>query len=274
MITRVEFAQIDLTIKQSIIDALDFVRQNYPMQYILFLADGELRPEFSNPQNNYNPYVIDNRIDRYKDQTRLKLLSDFLTLFYAFPSSQVATDDNEQRIHMELMIYTHIWESKPFLKKLFRLANLYNGSAYEWNAVVPDMGKHDFIRMRIRDVFASKNHSMAGIITSGFHTSLRNAFAHSEYSFDTPHNRIWLDNYKGANWELQEVSYDDWSRRFVYSALLSYHLLVQAHTKRISIIQDLGTNTFQIDHPTKTGGINKETIEYRLQFDSFNFARP
>lgn len=80
-------------------------------------------------------------MDRYKDETRLKFLSNFLSNFHSFPTSQQATDDNEQRIHMELMGYSHIWESKPFLKKLHRLAHINNGEEYNWKVAVPEMGK-------------------------------------------------------------------------------------------------------------------------------------
>ena len=37
------------------------------------------------------------------------------------------------------MIYTHIWESKPFLKQLYRFSLLCQGKAYPREIDIPDM---------------------------------------------------------------------------------------------------------------------------------------
>lgn len=275
MITRQEFADIDQEIKDSIRLTFDSLRNNSPENYVLFLADAEYVNDYENTTLNLNPYVIDSRMDRYKDETRLTFLSNFLSAFYSFPSTQQSTDDNEQRIHMELMIYTHIWESKPFLKRLFRLAHISNGEDYNWNAAVPDMKKYKFIRDEIRMVFDKNNNELGKIIKKGFHSSLRNAFAHSEFSFDTMNGnkKIWLDTYKGAQWDIQEISFDDWSKRFVYSALLSYHLLSLTHKNRINLISDFGTDQFKIKLPSSTGPTRETNIIYRQEHDAFNFER-
>ena len=273
MITRQEFANIDKEIKEAIQTTLDSLKTTNSPNYFVFLADGEYFHIFENTVQNLNPFVIDNRMDRFKDETRLTFLSNFLTTFYSFPNDQEATDDNEQRIHMELMIYSHIWESKPFLKKLHRLAHISNGEEYNWKISVPDMGKHDFIRNDIRKTFEDIGNPIGQIIKNGFHTSLRNAFAHSDYSFDTMNNnkRIWLDNYNGENWELQDIIFDNWSKHFVYSALLSYHLLRVTHTYRTNLITDFGTNKLAIRHPSKSGQTIDVNIIYRQEHDSFSF---
>lgn len=275
MISRVDFATIDAEIKKAIDDTLNDLKASNQNDYALFLADGEYSKDLEKNVLNLNPNVIDNRMDRYKDSSRLNFLSQFLSTFYSFPSSQTSTDDSEQRLHMELMVYAHTWEAKPFLKKLYRLARLWNGEQYVWNVQIPDMGKHDFIRNDIRKIFEDKRNPLFQIIKNGFHTSLRNAFAHSEYSFDTMNNnrRIILDNYNGAAWELQEVSFDDWSKRFVYSALLSYHILDLTHKHRTSLIESTGTDRFQIKQPSKVNGFNFVWIKYDKQYDRFNFEQ-
>jgi hypothetical protein len=138
---------------------------------------------------------------------------------------------------------------------------------------IPDMGKHDFIRNDIRQILQNRTNHLSEVIRKGFHTSLRNAFAHSEYFFDTMNqNRgIILDNYKGAAWELDQINFDDWSKRFVYSALLSYYLFSVSHAKRQTLIQDLGTDIYPINLPGKTGGSSLVNIQYRQQHDAFNF---
>ena len=272
MITRKDFAEIDLEIKTALQKTLDELKTNFPENYILFLADGEYKSE-SSP--TLNPYIIDNRIDKIRDETRLTFLARFLSTFYSFPAGQTETDDNELRINMELMIYSHIWESKSFLKKLHRFAHISDGEDYDWKVVVPDMGKHDFIRNEIRATFGKKSNPLTEILKNGFHTSLRNAFAHSDYSFDTMngHNRIVLHNYGAANWELREISFDDWSRRFVYSALLSFHFLDLIHKARLAIINDFSTDTFTINHPNSKGAVNRQKIQFRLAGNGFSFIK-
>jgi len=198
-----------------------------------------------------------------------------MSSYYAFPITQHSTDDDQYRINLELMIYTHIWESKPFLKRLYRIAHLLNGEEYDWRIEVPDMSKHDFIRSHIRQIFKDKGFSIWKVIKEGFHTSLRNAFAHSEYSFDTMnnHNRINLYNYGGASWELQAISFDEWSKRFVYSVLLSYYFINLIHQRRINIISELGSNVFQIKHPKSNGEVRLIEIEYRKDGNGFSFKR-
>lgn len=278
MIKKTEFAAIDTEVKKAISDTLDSIKAKSLGNYVLFLADGEYKAEYDTPQNKFSAFVIDNRMDYYKDESRLQFLAKFLNTYYTFAPPQTSTDDDQYRLHLELMAYTHIWESKPFLKKLHRLAHLDNSEEYNWNVIVPEMGnpgKHEFIRDDIRTTFQNNGNPMYDVIKKGYHSSLRNAFAHSEYAFDTMNGntRIWLDNYKGKNWELQEISFDDWSKRFVYSALLSFYLFTITHQKRKSLIQDLGTDTYTIKHPKKDGTTNDVEIVYRQDSNGFNFKR-
>jgi hypothetical protein len=275
MITRINFSKIDIEIKCAIKKTLNNLKTDSPESYILFLADGEYKSEYESAKPKLNPFVIDNRIDSKIDETRLAFLSKFLSNFYSFPSSQKTTDDNEFRIHMELMIYSHIWESKPFLKKLYRFAHISNGVVYDWKVSVPGKRKHDFIRNDIRGVFEKKSNPLSEIIKKGFHTSLRNAFAHSDYSFETMNgnNEIILHNYGSASWELSHITFDEWSKRFVYSALLSFHFLDLIHKARLAIVEDFKTDTFIINHPNSKGIINRQKIKYRLEGNSFSFEQ-
>jgi hypothetical protein len=273
MISRSEFTTIDLEIKRAIEDTLKNVRDSCQSDYVLFLADGEYHKETENNVLGLNPNLIDVRLDWLKDSSRLNFLTQFLETFYSFPNAQASTDDSEQRLHMELMVYTHIWESKPFLKKLYRLARLWNGEQYIWNIQVPDSGKHKFITQSIKKSFEEKENKLFQVIENGFHSSLRNAFAHSEYLFDTLSNnrRIILDNYSGESWELKEISFDDWSKRFVYSALLCYYLFYLSHLHRTNLIETTGFDTFQIKQPSKLNGFNFLWIKYEKQYDRFSF---
>lgn len=275
MITRIEFAKIDSEIKTVIKTTLENIKINSPENYILFLADAEYFKNFDSKNIKLSPYVIDNRIDKLRDSTRLKFLTEFLKSYYTFPTHQISTDDNENRINLELMIYTHIWEANSFLKKLYRLAQILSGENYNWKVKVPDMKKSDFIRTKIKEPLEKINNPISKIIKNGYHSSLRNAFAHSEYSIDFYNNtnRIALYNYKSADWELKEISFNNWSERFVYSAIFTFHFINIIHEARLLIIEDFKTDTFTINHPKIKGENNRVNIKYNLNTDSFHFAQ-
>lgn len=275
MITRKEFAKIDSEIKTSLKTTLESIKINSPENYILLLADAEYFKDFDIKDNRISPYIIDNRIDKLRDSTRLKFLSEFLNSYYTFPSHQRSTDDNENRINLELMIYTHIWEANSFLKKLYRLTQIVNGENYNWKVKIPDMKKSDFIRTKIKEPLEKISNPISKIIKNGYHSSLRNAFAHSEYSidFENKKNRIALYNYKAAEWELREITFNDWSERFVYSAIFTFHFFNIIHESRLSIIEDFTTDVFTINHPTTNGKMNRVQIKYDLNTNSFHFIQ-
>lgn len=263
MITREKYIEINNEIKLSITSALDKLRNLNLGNYILFLSDAEYVE---------NSYRIDDRLDKYKDSTRIKFLSKFLNNYYAFPTSQMSTDDDSYRMNLELMIYSHLWESKSYLKKLYRFAHLLNNESYQWKVEVPSTGKHDFIRTQIREVFKKNDLNISKVIENGFHTSLRNAFAHSQYSFDrmNGYNRINLYNYNKANWELKTISFDDWSSRFVYSALLGYNFLKIILDRRLNLVEENGTNLFEIKLPIKTEKLVDTKIKYSKENNAFS----
>lgn len=274
MITKQDFILLDNEVSQSVEEVFKFIKDNcQDHNYILYLADGEFRPEIKAPSSRLNPYGIDNQVDKYKDMSRLNFFFNFMRLSYSFPSGQVETIDDEAKITLELMIYTHIWESKPFLKQLSRIASLANGNDYEWNVTAPDMSKHTYISKNIRDILESKNLRIATTISNGYHSSLRNAFAHSEYYIDDYYKQIHLDTYKGDSWDISHLSYNDWTKRFLYTALLSYHFLNIKYQKRKSICQDFGKEEFQIVHPSHLTKSSIRKIYYDQDRDIFSFYR-
>lgn len=162
------------------------------------------------------------------------------------------------------------------MQQLYRLAKLSLGESYTWEVKIPEMGKHNFIRNDIRKSFEDCSNTMSQIIKKGFHTSLRNAFAHSEYCFEEVggSTTIFLDNYKGENWELREITLQDWSVRFAYSALLSFHLMNAINTHRKELSKVFNTKIFTIKHPSKDGTtLRNVNIEYNENQDIFRFCR-
>ncbi len=272
MISKQEFSAIVHEVRQSLKEAFDFLKINcVDHNYILYLADGDFKKGLTDSSLRLNPYTIDNAEDRYKDETRLDFFIQFMKTFYSFPKEVKEVSDNEYRLTMELMVYSHIWESTPFLKQLYRLAQLTTGASYPWEVSVPEMAKHKFIREDIRNVLKAKRLKLATVISKGFHTSLRNAFAHSEYHFDKTNRLVHLDTFKGGAWDIKEITYDDWSKRFVYTALLSYHYLDIKYQRRHSLPAEFGESEYLIIHPITANRFRVNKIYYDSEGDRFSF---
>jgi len=271
MITLNKYTRINNEVIKCINATLNRVKDTSPDNYVLYLANAEYIKVYDENNNESGHYRIDDRIENDFDKSRLKFLTTFLNKNYTFPEHQTKVEDDEYRLHIELTVYTHIWESKTFLKQLYRLAHLDNLEPYCWDVNVPEMSKHDFIRNNVKIVLKNNKNRLSSVIEKGFHTSLRNAFAHSEYSFDTTngYSRIWLGNYKGKDWELSEITFDDWSERFAYSVLLSYHLLIISDQHRRNLIKELGTDVYSITYPPITD--RKVEIKYRPDTNEFIF---
>lgn len=274
MIDQKDFLLIEKEVKESLLEAFEYLKNvSTEHDYILFLADGECNKKYDNPNVRLNPYTIDNKEDKYKDKSRKDFFLQFMQSFYTFQEGNAQTNDNEFRLTMELMIYTHIWESKPMLKQLYRFASLTNRRAYRWCVEVPEMSKHEFIREQIRDVLSNQGLRLGDVITKGFHASLRNAFAHSEYQIDSRNNLIHLDTFKGANWDIKNISFNDWTKRFVFTSLLSYHFINEKASRRLRLVDDYKKNNFLIVHPISETKFSTKTIYYNQRLDKFSFYR-
>ncbi|SDL72257.1 hypothetical protein SAMN04487898_12373 [Pedobacter sp. ok626] len=272
MITLADFKSIEGEVEFALNQLFDHLEAKaLRHNYVAFLADGEYEHDWSG-RSRLNPYSIDNRKDRYKDESRLNFFIHYMRTFYDFSGGREVIDDDEYRITLEMMIYCHAWESKPILKKLFRLAELANYKSYPWHVDVPEMSKHSYIRFDIRDRFAARGLIVANVIRNSFHTSLRNAFAHSEYQINTRRKVILLDTYKGANWDIKEISFDDWSKRFAYTSWLVYLLHNIAATRKTTM--GIVNPEQLILHPKSSEKhLVARHIYYDTYRDSFSFYR-
>lgn len=268
MIRKNEFRKIKIEVQNAVNEAFDFAQKNEKNlnDYILFLANGHFMESLV--ETKRNPYTIDYKGDEMNDELRLNVLLEYIRHSYNFNAEN--TQDSQFSLSIELMIYTHMWESKPYLKILKKLSDLCDKQNYDWNVEVPDMGKHKFILDIVRAAFKKHNLKIHEIITKGFHTSLRNAFAHSEYVFSINDPKFHLLNYKGGTWELKEISFDDWTKRFCYTFLLGYHIQEKIHTEKEKLISG---NSYLINHKDKSGGDRKTSIIYNREKNSFSFKK-
>jgi hypothetical protein len=194
--------------------------------------------------SSYNPHIIDYRMDGYNDELRLNTLIEYINHHYSFNGAN--TVDSGFSITLELMIYSHMWESKPVLKQLKRLVDLTESNRYNWDIQVPDMGKHDFIRTEIRDKLKAQNLKLHAL------------------EFDTP--KIELLNYNEPSWQIQNITFDDWTEKFCYTFMLNYYL----HNKFQDERQSLSSGDYYVKLKDKDGNDQNGIITYRKEHNSFS----
>lgn len=208
--------------------------------FISLLANGHKSNQIL---EGFSPYIIGPGEEGIMDYDRV----DFFHFYTQLPFENQYNETNDSNLkeqiikhslHLELMIYTHFWEALPILKVLKQLCNL-SDKKYDWNIDVPLMGKHTFIR-EIRDTFKNSNLEIHSVITKGFHSQIRNAFAHSQYSFSS--DTIHLGNYDPKEaWQIPSISICDWEDRFLYTTLLFSSIVKALNTYKDSLSEDLFT---------------------------------
>jgi len=251
--------QVQLELKNAIEKAKNESKNN---DFYLFLGNAQYIESLK--ETGDIPYVIDYHPDKRHDSFRLNVLMEYLNANYSFNSEN--TVDSFLSVTFELMIYSHMWESKPFLKQFFRFAQLTNGLDYSWDVDVPDMTKYEFIK-EIREMFEKVNLKIADIITSSYNSSLRNAFAHSEYNFGHGTPEIFLTNYKGkASYEIKNLTFDEWTERFCKSFLIGYHFQNLIYAERVKLEDNKEYNVILRD---RDGAKKNGLLLYDRQKDSF-----
>lgn len=208
--------------------------------FIALLANGHKNNKIL---KGFAPYIIGPGEEGIMDYDRVDFFHFYTQL--PFENQYNETDDRNLKeqiikysLHLELMIYTHFWEAIPVLKLLQQLCNLSEAN-YDWNIEVPLMGKHNFIR-ETRDKFKNLDLKIHSIITKGFHSQIRNAFAHSQYSFSD--DTIFLGNYDPSEkWQIQSITILDWEDRFLYTVLLFSSIIKVLDSQKENIKDDLFT---------------------------------
>jgi len=269
MITNKLIKELDPIVRNSIAELFNRIRQNE--DFILFLANGH---ETDTIIKDFSKYVIGPGEEGTLDFDR----TNFFNFYVNIPFEKLYNESNDieqqndlrnNSLHFELMIYSHFWEAIPVLKMLKHLSNLVSGKPYDWNINVPKMAKHQFIR-DIRTEFKNNNLSINEIITNAYHSQIRNAFAHSQYSFSNDY--IHLGNFeKGNDWQIQKISLENWEKRFLYTALIFHNINVL----KKETLKTLSNNDkiFEVKVPDKNNNkkLNVRKIKFRKEFNDFRW---
>jgi hypothetical protein len=260
MIKKDRFNEIKNEVEASIDVLFDLAKKNETNinDFYLFLANAKYEKTYEN--TIVNPYVFSNQ-DYILDSDRLKFLVDFLKINYNFQND--TSNDNLYNLNIELMLYSHIWESKNLIKKLKHLSNLINGITYDWNLEIPRANKGEYLRETIRSYYEKCN-EFCNIIKKGYHSQIRNAFAHSDFVFELNDLEIILCNYSKKDKEIEKISYNDFTVRFCYSFLLNLYLLEKINQEKSNMKGEYEFTFPEISLTQKVG-----RLFYEKEFNQF-----
>lgn len=154
--------------------------------------------------------------------------------------------DETYSIQHEMLIYLKIWESDAFIKRLYQLARIANGEAYDWHFKIKEKSgeknatgnRSEIIPKLIRDRFQATLPELYDAINIAYNSQIRNAIAHSQY---VPVRRtIILNNYKKNDKynPLPSISYDHWIDMF--------HETIAIYCWYVHLLNDLGVHYHNI----------------------------
>lgn len=122
------------SIRDEILEAIDeafisMAKKDY-ISYILFIGRADMIPGLK--QHVGTDCVIDYHMDTFYDQTRAQFYLRYLRRNYNKDGFSYKGEDGIDDMHIELMIYSHLWDSSDFIKSLMRIASIVSGNGYIW----------------------------------------------------------------------------------------------------------------------------------------------
>lgn len=262
--TRAEFNFYEQEVVDYVNTLLDKVRDTNFTEYVLLLARAGYQKE--NEKTGLSPYVIQSNLEILQDISREKFFHTYMSQYTSVLEENVSMTQEIQEfnLNLQLMIYSHVWESHLFIKSLIRIASILNGNGYRWKIsfertrkkgcddMIP-MSKGKLIKEEILDPLCACDEETGKLLCSLYDSTIRNEFAHSLYLIDM--DRCVIIFLKSETFSKEkEVDFFEWEQTFCYSVLFSYHL-----TK--SLVDRL--NSFIDDYPETTKGIEISWPSYR-----------
>ena len=178
-------------------------------------------------------------LNSYRDETRDNFYIRYLNRRYKNDDFKYQGDDGIDDLCVEMMIYSHVWESDAFLKHLYRLSNIVSGNEfYDWDVSGLKFHGHPLI-METKERFKDACPKLYKIIDASYTGYIRDSFAHSLFNVDEDARIIELysDRVKN-NLNLSRLSFDEFQAKFLYTVELSYELSRMLHETRKAVIKD------------------------------------
>lgn len=209
----------------AVADAYDRMAEMDYLSFILLIAKAEQIPVLKRVR--CSDYTLNYPVDGFCDETRKDFYLRYLNRNYSKDGFFYEGTNGIDDLSIEMMIYTHLWESDYFMKTLIRISFVLLGKGYEW---IPKYGKWDFMKKEIINPLKAMNILLGSILEKAYSSEIRNAFAHSLYTVDAGSKTITMrTKHVGIN----TISFCDFQKYFLYSVLLMNSTLNALERNRI-----------------------------------------
>lgn len=246
-------------VKEHVNNVLDAVLKKSFPDYVLLIGHGGYQAE--NEGTFLSPYVISCPLEIYQDRTRERFLVSYLNTYASLLKDSIfmVNDYKEYDLNIQMMIYAQIWESHQFLKTLKRIGDILTGKPYEWKipfekpdkkGVIRPVHKGNMIQEQIIKTLKKGHPAFGKLVESLYDGQLRNDFAHSSYYIDIESNSIKsLDSERYIVKKTTDLF--DWEQTFIYTVMLSYHLIRSLKDRCDSFPKDYSDSPYvTIDWPS------------------------
>lgn len=231
--TYIEFNKL----KVEVVELIEYMFQQMKTKdyksYALFLASA-YKNELYLRIPPHVPFATEYGYEQYIDETRNSFLSEYLKGYeerLRHPD-KISCYSVSYDINLQMMIYTHIWESKLFLKRMDRIANILANNGYIWDIAFVcknrsgrevEIKKGQLIKNTILPLLKKSDVRLYDFLSSCYDSNLRNSFAHSMFMIDENSNEI--NTIEGAfDGFDKSIDFEQWEVLFIKIALFNFHL--------------------------------------------------
>ena len=212
----------------AIYKAYEIMAQQHYIPFILYIARADIVPGLSRCVKT--DCVIGYELDRYFDETRERFYLRYLSRNYNKDGFCYEGERGIDDLSIEMMIYSHIWESHYFLKSLRRIAGVLANEGYLWNVDIKPTGKWNYINNNIIKPLKCSCPELANIVEIAYSSDIRNAFAHSLYVIDSQRQEIHIRPKRNS----RVITFKEFQKKFLYSAILMNHMQNALETNHIA----------------------------------------
>ncbi len=247
--TIIDFRNLESEVINIVNILLDKVKDINFSDYVLLLSRAGYLKDLET--TSLSPYVTQSNLELMQDNSRRHFLHIYLNQYTHCLEENIFYDSemNEYNINMQLMVYSHVWESCRFLTSLRRIVSILSGNGYEWripfqkkqrgsNKMIP-INKGKFIREKVLEPLKTIDNILYEFLTSLYNSTIRNGYSHSMYKIDMEKGCIEFLNSESYKIE-DSICFSDWDDIFCRTLLFSYYLINRI-TERL--------NSFIVDYP-------------------------
>lgn len=212
-------------------------KQTHPSELLLLVINGAYENTLNN--SDLSPYVIGGGDEGFIEYTQEKFINWYktsATVVKSYSEYSKSLEYSPERkkeidrvreeeymtVQFELMIYLKIWESDMLIKRLYQLVRTLNGESYDWHFKIALSNREDgatgtnqeVIRKLIRDKIETHSEKIYDSIKEAFVTQVRNAIAHSNFSFMGSHMQLYNDLENDPASQLKAIELSQWVDMF------------------------------------------------------------